>query len=342
MEKFCEFWRRVWRGICAGCLVWWNANKTGGVWIGRQCARFGRACALLWQKHLKTPVLKALHLHGLLTLFLVIVTVLLLFYAFAVPGANPVVCYVGYAVSAYTLVVVCMKLPGVGKSVKKGPYSNNYSGRFLSDAELRSKVSLYVSCGISVFYAVFKFCAGMYYRSVWLGAMAGYYMILCLMRFALIRRYRYNLKYEDEREQRIFGLKSYRFCGILMFLLNVAVSGLVIQLIWKNESYEYPGFLIYAFAAYAFYCIGIAVRNMVKHRKLEQPVMAAAKMLSFACALMAILATQTAMLTQFGNGQEQFARVMNAITGSVVCLLIFGLAVRMVRRANKEMKRMEQ
>ena len=125
-----------------------------------------------------------------------------------------------------------------------------------------------------------------------------------------------------------------------MFALNIAVSGLVVQLIGKNETYEYPGLLIYVFATYSFYCIGIAFYNMAKHRKLHTPILAAAKMLSFACALMSILATQTAMLTQFGDGQENFARVMNAITGSAVCLLIFGLAVWMVLRANKELKRM--
>lgn len=80
---------------------------------------------------------------------------------------------------------------------------------------------------------------------------------------------------------------------------------------------------------------------MAKHRKLETPVLAAAKMLSFACALMSILATQTAMLTQFDSSGSNFPRIMNAITGSVVCFLIFGLAVWMVHRANKEMKKME-
>lgn len=344
----CKASREKDRPFASACQVWLEANKTGCLWIwkgckwfGRQCARFGKFCAQLWQEHLKTPVLKALRLPWLLTLLLVAASVVLLFYAFAVPEANPALCYVGYGISAYTTVVVCIKVPGMVKRMKQGLYANTYSGKFLSDAELRAKVSLYASCGINVVYAVFKFCAGTYYRSVWLGAMAVYYLILSLMRFALIKRYRYNLKYEDEREQRLFGLKSYRFCGILMFLLNVAVTGLVIQLIWKNESYEYPGTLIYAFAGYAFYCIGIAIRNMAKHRKLEQPVLAAAKMLSFACALMAILATQTAMLTQFGDGQEQFAQIMNAMTGSAVCLLIFGLAVWMVRRANKEIKRME-
>lgn len=340
MESFCTFWEKVWQGICGGCLVWWNANKTGCIWIGKVCARFGKACAGLWNNYLKNPVLKALRLHWIATLLLVIAALVLLVYAFAVPNANPVVTYAGYFVSAYALAAVCVGMPKIIREGKKGLYANTYSEKFLTDKKLRTEILLYLSCGFSIFYAIFKFSAGVYYRSVWIGAVAVYYIIVSLMRFGLIKRYRYNLQYENERAQRLFGLKSYRFCGVMMFLLNVAVTGLVIQLIWHGETYRYPGFLIYAFAAYSFYCIGMAVRNMAKHRKLETPVLAATKMLSFACALMSILATQTAMLTQFGDGNTAFARIMNAVTGSVVCLLIFGLAVWMVRRANKEMKKM--
>lgn len=334
--------KALWEKVQPSLSVWWNANKTGCILIGEFFARFGRWCARTWRERLWEPVLKALGLPWWLVVLLVIISAVLLVYGFCVPSANPVLTYVGYAVSAYTLVVVCIKLPRVFRGAKRGLYANKYSSKYLSDAELRAKISLYLSFGISAFYSVFKFMAGVHFRSLWLGGLAVYYMLLSVMRFLLIKRYRHNLKYEDVVEQRRFGLKSYRFCGILMFLLNIAVSSLVVQLVWQNKTYEYPGFLIYAFAAYAFYCVGIAVRNMAKHRKLEQPVLAAAKMLSFACALMAILATQTAMLTQFGNGEEQFARLMNALTGSAVCLLIFGLAVWMVRRADNEMKRMEE
>lgn len=341
MESFLAFWKKIWQGICAGCLVWWNANKTGCLLIGRGCVRFGKVCAGIWKNYLKKPVLKMLQLHWLPTLLLVIASAVLLIYAFAIPDAKPIIAYAGYFISAYTLTVVCVSVPKVFRVMKKGLYANAYSERFLTDKKLRTEFFLYFSCGFSILYAIFKFSAGVYYRSIWIGAVAVYYIIISLMRFGLIKRYRYNLQYEDEREQRIFGLKSYRFCGILMFFLNVAVTGLVIQLIWHGETYQYPGFLIYAFAAYSFYCVGMAVRNMAKHRKLETPVLAATKMLSFACALMSILATQTAMLTQFGDGNTAFARFMNAATGSVVCFLIFGLAVWMVLRANKEMKKME-
>ncbi|MBO5177964.1 MAG: hypothetical protein J6K04_08130 [Lachnospiraceae bacterium] len=339
--------KAFWEKVRPSLSVWLNANKTGCIaigrgfaWFGKQCARFGRWCASLWKEHLQAPVLKALQLHWIPALLLVIVSAALLLYAFAWPDANPVIAYAGYFISAYTLAVVCFRMPKIIKGMKKVLYSHAYSEKFLTDKKLRTEFFLYFGCGFSIVYAIFKFTAGMYYRSVWIGAVAVYYIIVSLMRFGLIKRYRYNLQYEDEREQRLFGLKSYRFCGILMFVLNVAVTGLVIQLIWHGETYQYPGFLIYAFAAYSFYCIGMAVRNMAKHRKLDTPILAAAKMLSFACALMSILATQTAMLTQFGDGQEMFARIMNAVTGSVVCLLIFGLALWMVRRANKEMRKM--
>lgn len=325
--------KAFWEKVRPSMSVWWNANKTGCIWIGK-------ACAGLWNNYLKKPVFTALRLHWILALLLTIVSTVLLIYAFAIPDANPVISYAGYFISAYTLTAVCVSLPKIFREMKQGLYANAYSEKFLTDKKLRTEIFLYISCGFSILYAVFKFSVGVYYRSIWIGAVAVYYIIVSLIRFGLIKRYRYNLQYEDEREQRIFGLKSYRFCGVLMFLLNVAVTGLVIQLIWKGETYQYPGFLIYAFAAYSFYCIGMAVRNMAKHRKLETPVLAAAKMLSFACALMSILATQTAMLTQFGDGNTKFSRFMNAATGSVVCFLIFGLAVWMVLRANKEMKKM--
>jgi len=271
--------KAFWEKVRPSLSVWVNANKTGLVWFGRQCARFGRWCASLWREHIKEPAVAKIH-------------------------------------------------------------SNKYMEKLFTDEKYRTEFFMHFSFGFSMIYAILKFSAGVFYHSLWIGAVAVYYIIVSLMRFGLIKQYRNNLKRENDREQRILALKSYRFCGVLMFVLNMAVSGLVVQLIWKGETYQYPGFLIYAFAAYSFYCIGMAVRNMAKHRKLETPVLAAAKMLSFACALMSILATQTAMLTQFGDGNTAFARIMNAATGSVVCLLIFGLALWMVRRANKEMRKM--
>lgn len=282
---------------------------------------------------------RLLFINNVIAVLLVILSTVLLLYSFLYPDANEIVSYISYALSAYTLTIVVIKMPSLFKKMKRGLYANKYSGMYLSDSLLRARISLYTGCGISIFYACFKFGMGIYIKSVWLGAVAVYYIILSLMRFALLRRYRRSKCYESEEELRLFGLKSYRFCGILMFLLNIAVSGLVVQMIWQNKAYEYPGFLIYATAAYAFYCLTMAIINIIKYRRMEQPILSAAKMLSFACALISILAMQTAMLTQFGDGQEDFARLMNSLTGGAVCLCIFVVAVWMVRKANIEIKR---
>lgn len=240
--------------------------------------------------------------HKALIVLFILSTIPLLIYSLGYENANLIITYASYLFSAYTLTIFVIQLPPLVKWVKRG----------------------------------------LYYRSIWLGAIAVYYLILSVIRFGLVKRERYLSRQEESREKRLHELKSYRFCGYLMFLLHIAVAGLVIQMIWQNRSYSYPGFLIYAFAAYSFYCFGIAIKNMVKYRKLEQPLLAAAKMISFVCALTSILAMQTAMLTQFGNGQEFFARIMNSVTGSAVCLTVFLLSIRMIRRAGREIKKIEE
>lgn len=80
---------------------------------------------------------------------------------------------------------------------------------------------------------------------------------------------------------------------------------------------------------------------MVKYRKLERPILSAAKMISFACALTSILTLQTAMLTEFGGEQADFIQLKNSLTGFAVCTIVFVLAIHMIRKSNKEIKRME-
>lgn len=285
---------------------------------------------------------KLLFPHWFIKLVLVIVSVLALFYAFATPNPIPAVTYSGYTLSAYTLVAAVAEVPAIAKKVKGRLYANKYSNKYLTEPELRAMISLYTGVGINILYAVIKVAAGCYYKSYWLGGIGAYYMVLSLIRFGLVRGERFCSKKENEWEQRMYGLKCYRFCGWLTLLLNIVVSGLVIQLIWRNETYSYPGLLVFAFATFAFYSFIIAVINVAKYRKMENPVLSAAKMLSLACAMVSILALQTALLTEFSEaGQENFARIMNVITGSTVCFLIFVMAIWMICRANREIEKMK-
>ena len=122
-----------------------------------------------------------------------------------------------------------------------------------------------------------------------------------------------------------------------MFLLNIAISVLVALMIKQNKHYDYPGFLIYSQAAYAFYCMTIAIINLLKYRNMKRPILSASSIIFMSCALVSILALQTAMLMQFGSDETNFIRIMNSITGIVVCTSTFVLAIWLVHRTRKEL-----
>ena len=100
-------------------------------------------------------------------------------------------------------------------------------------------------------------------------------------------------------------------------------------MIRNDQTYRYPGILIYVMAVWAFAKIIIAVKNLIQRRKEDEPILAAARTLSFAAALMSILALQTAMITEFGGGAD-FARTMNTIAGAVIAGLLIALSLMML------------
>ncbi len=79
-----------------------------------------------------------------------------------------------------------------------------------------------------------------------------------------------------------FEYKNTGFCGAVLVVLNLALTGMVILVVTQNQTYRYPGNLIYAMGAYAFYSVITAVRNVVKFRKQNSPVLSAAKGINLA------------------------------------------------------------
>lgn len=210
--------------------------------------------------------------------------------------------------------------------------------RYRTDVPFNIYVSLYRGLALNILYAILKFAFGVYYHSVWFGTLAVYYLLLAVTRFTLVR-YAGRSAFG---ENLLSEWKRCRLCGIILLLLNLALTGVVILVVQENEGFHYAGYLIYAMALYAFYNVITAVRNVVRFRRYRSPVMSAAKVVNLAAALVSILALETAMLAQFGgNDGERFRTVMSGATGGGVCAIILGIAIYMIRRATKEIRRKE-
>lgn len=254
-----------------------------------------------------------------------------------------------YVCSAYALIVTVTGLhylSDLAGAVKR--YVNNhplmkkmqataFGSRFLSDVRFRSDVSLYQGLFINLLYIAVKLFSGIYYRSYWFVALAVYYMLLAVMRFMLLP----SRKTWTDRPPMETELRRYRLCGIVLLLMNQALMGIVVYMVQQHRGFNYPGLLIYAMALYSFYSVITAVINLIKFRKHGSPVMSAVKAINLVAAMVSILSLETAMLAQFNGDAEDFRIVMTSVTGGGVCTIVIGMAIFMIWKSTRDLKRLQ-
>lgn len=259
-----------------------------------------------------------------------------------------IIAYLSYIMSAYALVITCTGISHVNRFVKsvrvgigKHPLmekmlNTSLGSRFLKDIRFRTEISLYMGFLINLLYIALKMASGIYYHSVWLISIAVYYILLAFMRFLLFHRGKTGrAKYCLETE-----LKRYRMCGVILLLMNQALAGIVVFMVYQNKSYDYPGFLIYAMAAYSFYCMIVASVNVIKFRRHGSPVLSAAKVISLVSAMVSILSLETAMVARFGDKDDfSFRQIMTGATGGGVCTLVLLIAVFMIVKSSLQLKK---
>mgnify|MGYP005763498383 FL=1 len=281
-------------------------------------------------------ILKRLLLPGKAVVLLSIpVSAALLIYAFGFACGDDPIVYLSYSISAYSLVIVCVQLFQWSKNFSARLHRNRYIHRYLTDLSFRTHLSLYLSVGLNLVYAVMKLFFGVRYRSVWFGTLGVYYTLLTVMRFLLIR----HVNRHAFGRELVPEWKRYRLCGAILIPMTLALSGVIVLIIEKDQGFQYPGYLIYVMAMYAFYAAIAAVAHIVKYRKLQSPVLLAVKVISLASALVSLLSLETAMITQFGDsGDVLFRMVMVGCTGAGVCVIVLGMAAYMLIHATKQLR----
>ncbi len=280
-------------------------------------------------------------------LVLIPITVVLLIFGLSAEFEKTPLAYTSYAVSTYTLVIVILSFPKAIKAISvqfwkipiiKQLNENKFVKLFLNDIAFRGTVSIYQGFVINTLYAVFRGVTAFIYNSVWFAAIAVYYLFLGIVRLSLAHHVRKIIQYKNKIEREIFEWQGYRICGCLILLLNMGMSDMVILMIWDNQHFEYPGYIIYLSAAYTFYTAITATINIIKFRKLKSPVLSASKAIAFTGAIMSVMALQAAMIAQFGEENAVFRQAANTMTGSVVCISSVGIAIFMIVRATRKIK----
>lgn len=245
-----------------------------------------------------------------------------------------------YVLAAVSLTAACMC---IYRDLRKGLIEkllllikkNSYGARFLEDYTFRTILTTLPTFLINVVYTVYNGVIGIVNQSAWFITMAVYYSLLGIMRYCAVNTERKISRMEDSKLIRKKELSVIRTDGILLLLLNLALSGVVLLTIAKGTAKTHSEIMVISIAAYTFYKITMAVINMVKVRKMQSPILITIRNIGAADALVSMLTLQATMLASFQDTSSIDANRMNGITGLAVCILIALLGASMIYYASK-------
>ena len=278
---------------------------------------------------------KLLFPHIVLMIVLVPISITMLVYSMVFVGTESAVAIISYVLSAYTLTVWCFKIPYLIHFFRAFKNENKFVRRWQNDDRLRVNISLFSSLIWNAAYAVFQLWLGIYHKTFWFASLGGYYVCLAIMRFFLVK---YTASHGPGERMRT-ELRKYRACGIVLLLMNLALTLIVFFMVYWNRSFKHHEITTIAMAAYTFTTFTTAIANVIRYRKYNSPVYSASKVISFAAACVSMLTLESTMLTTWGAGEgDGFRRIMLALTGAAVTFFVLAMAIYMIIKSNKEIK----
>lgn len=162
---------------------------------------------------------------------------------------------------------------------------------------------------------------------------------LAIMRFLLVRYINKN----KLGEKRLMELERSRLCAIILTTLNLVLSGAVLMILYRNRGFHYNGILIYVMAMYTFYVTTTAIIDLIQYRKYDNPILSTSKVIKMAAALVSMLSLETAMFSQFGEEMSpENQRIMIALTGAGVSVVVITMAIYIIVRSTKEIKQVRR
>ena len=224
---------------------------------------------------------------------------------------------------------------GIKGRIKPAVLSNPFANKIASEYRLRTVVFTVPGLTSNILFAVFNAVVGIVSRSAWFGSLAAYYILLSTMRVDAVWQERKLSQIENEEIRREKEIRIYKKDSILFVFLAIVLMGMIVLMELSQGGAEYPGFTIYAAAAYAFYKIISSSVKVIKVKRQNSPLLTIIRRIGHIDACVSILTLQTAMFSAFGNGMDRTAMIMNAFTGALVCTVVLGNGILGICNAKK-------
>jgi hypothetical protein len=295
----------------------------------------------MWNKIVHPPI--AILVADYILCALLIATAALL----TVKGIYDIGAYIAFALAAVALVYLVYLLvygiPKIKNRVVEVAERYEFTYSLTQNYGFRTLVFSCFSFGFNIIYVLYNGAVAIYYMSLWYAILAAYYFALGLIRASIIfgSGNRKRLAGMNEGERQITIHSGYLRCGVWLILLSVMIVTVIVRMNIMNLNDDRSFVLIYIVAIYTVIRMYLAIRNIFKARKSMDPTTQSLRNINLAGALVSLLAFQTAMIAEFGTGDAIFMRIMNGVTGVLVCLIIIALGVVMVVRGARAISKVK-
>lgn len=182
----------------------------------------------------------------------------------------------------------------------------------------------FLSLAVNIAFAGDNIVIGCVTHSWWLLTVGAYYAVLSALRYTVLRSKREN------------AASIKQFTGILLMVMSLPLVGTVVLATVQGSGTVYHEIVMITIAVYAFTKITLASVNLARSRRSAPSKVKTLRNISFADAFVSIFSLQRSMLVSFGEMSERTMVVMNAATGSAVCMIVFLLGVNLLRKAGTE------
>ena len=174
------------------------------------------------------------------------------------------------------------------------------------------------SLAFNIAFAIYHLVLGLITRSWWLLTLGSYYLVLSIVRFAVLH-FKSNESFIT------------KLTGWMLIILSITLVGTVILSVVQDRGHELHMIVMIAMAAYAFTKITLAIIKFIQARHSTSAILITLRNISLAHALVSIFSLQRSMLVSFEGMTDGEIVIMNAALGSFVCVIVFLLGLNLIK-----------
>ena len=137
---------------------------------------------------------------------------------------------------------------------------------------------------------------------------------------------------------RLQELKRVRICAYVLLTVNLALSALVLMMLYNPWDFGHIGLMIYVAALYSFAAVILSLMGLIRFRKYQSPALSASKMISLTASLVSMLTLEVIMFSVFGGDMAlEVQKIFIALTGAGICAAIVCMSLYLIIRTTKEL-----